>query len=163
RHFADGKGWRLAFFIVGVPGLLIAIFALFLPEPQRGGKEGVDEADLAHMHTPPLAWKTYSTLLRNRSYVYNTLGMAMFTFALGAWLADRFARRFKGAYFWVSGVAMIIAAPFILVALITARYGGSELVVFGCIAIGLILSFLNYGPSNAIIINVTVPNLRAAA
>jgi MFS family permease len=222
RQFADGKGWRLAFFVVGVPGLLVAIFALLLPEPQRGGKEGVDEADLAHMHTPPLAWKTYSTLLHNRSYVYNTLGMAMFTFALGglqswtpkyltageneavqradeenkkeldethkkaleaanqglglsvlaagligtplgAWLADRFARRFKGAYFWVSGVAMIIAAPFILIALVTARYGGPNPVIFGSIAIGLILSFLNYGPSNAIIINVTVPNLRAAA
>jgi MFS family permease len=207
RHFVEGRGWRLAFFLVGLPGLLVAFLALLLPEPKRGAKEEVDEADLARMHTPPLSWSTYSTLLRNRSYVYNTLAMAMFTFALGglqfwtpdylstsgedgqvitlenanlglgaavilsgligtpvgSWLADRLALRHKGAYFWLSGLAMLASVPFILIALVTARHGGPPWLIFGCIGLGLTLSFLNYGPSNAIIINVTVPNIRAAA
>lgn len=82
---------------------------------------------------------------------------------LGAWLADRLARRYRGAYFGMSGVSMIAAIPFILTALVVALYRGPSLVIFGSILIGLTLALLNYGPSNAIIANVTIPRMRAAA
>src|SRR5262249_8889196 len=133
------------------------------------------------------------------SYVYCTLGMAMFTFALGglqlwtpdylstelangkpgmdlqaanmglgvavvisglvgtplgSWLADRLSRKRKGAYFWLSGVAMLVSGPCILVALLVARQGGADAIIFTFIATSLILAFINYGPSNAILINV---------
>src|SRR5262249_6643452 len=55
------------------------------------------------------------------------------------------------------------AAPFILAALLIALRADYPLLIFGCILLGLILAFLNYGPSNAIIINVTTPRIRAAA
>ena len=39
---SDTFDWRVAFFIVGVPGLLLAIVIFrFLPEPQRGGSDGL--------------------------------------------------------------------------------------------------------------------------
>jgi MFS family permease len=200
----EGRGWRMAFFVVGLPGLIVAFLALLIPEPKRGATEAVADEDLLRHEALPTSWSVYSTLLSNRSYLYNTLAMAMLTFALGglqfwapkflatgadamsedeanyglgvavviaglvgtplgAWLADRLARRFKGAYFWMSGFSMFAGAPFILAALLAALWGAPGFLVFGCILIGLTLGLLNYGPSNAIIINVTAPNMRAGA
>jgi len=200
----EGRGWRMAFFVVGLPGLIIAFLALLIPEPRRGATEAVADEDLLRHEALPTSWRAYTSLLGNRSYRYNTLAMAMLTFAfgglqfwapkflatgdnamseeeagyglgvvvvlsglvgtpLGAWIADRLARRFKGAYFWMSGVSMLAGTPFILAALLAALWGAPALFIFGCILIGLTLGFLNYGPSNAIIINVTGPNIRAAA
>src|SRR5204863_654944 len=36
---ADRYGWQAAFFVAGVPGLLLAAAALFIPDPPRGGAE----------------------------------------------------------------------------------------------------------------------------
>jgi MFS family permease len=74
-------GWRAAFFIVGLPGLAVAVAALFLPEPRRGATEA--RATGEHPVVLPLSWSVYASLLRNRSYLLNCLGMAMFAFALG--------------------------------------------------------------------------------
>jgi MFS family permease len=82
---------------------------------------------------------------------------------LGAWLCDRLVARHRGVYFWLSGLAMLASVPFILAALLLALRGAHPYAIFGSILIGLTLAFLNYGPSNAIIINVTVPKIRAAA
>ena len=32
----EAYGWRPAFFVAGAPGLVMAIVALWLPEPERG-------------------------------------------------------------------------------------------------------------------------------
>jgi len=76
-------GWRAAFYIVGLPGLAVAVAALFLHEPARGAAEGVGEAERQRFEALPLSWPLYATLLRNRSFVLNTLGMALGAFALG--------------------------------------------------------------------------------
>jgi MFS family permease len=76
-------GWRAAFYVVGLPGLAVAVSALFLPDPPRGAAEGVSEKERAEYEALPLSWPLYATLLRNRSFICNTLGMAMTTFALG--------------------------------------------------------------------------------
>ncbi len=51
---ADALGWRYAFFIVGIPGLIAAFLAWRMLEPRRGAFEGEDgsqgEADTAHVH-----------------------------------------------------------------------------------------------------------------
>src|SRR5579859_4103521 len=57
---ADAFGWRYAFFIVGIPGLIAAFLAWRMLEPRRGAFEREDdspgkageagEADNAHMH-----------------------------------------------------------------------------------------------------------------
>src|SRR5262249_1648904 len=154
----------------------------------------------------------YAAMLRNKSYVYNTLGMALFTFAFGglqAWAPKYFVKEerihvdttalpvpadadpeeqrqarekkanevvttwlgvvilvsgllgtplgglfgdvLKGrwgpaAYFWVSGLSMLAAAPFILAALLVR----SEWLIFTSLLVGLTLTFMQYGPTNTI-------------
>jgi predicted MFS family arabinose efflux permease len=90
-HLGANYGWRTAFFVVGLPGLAVALAALALPDPPRGATEEVDEADLARHDALPLTWNVYARLWRTRSYVYNCLAMAMFAFALGglqSWAPD---------------------------------------------------------------------------
>jgi hypothetical protein len=54
---------------------------------------------------------------------------------------------------------MLASGPFILIALLVRQEG----LVFGSLLIGLTLAFMNQGPSNTIIVNVTDPKIRAAA
>jgi MFS family permease len=91
-------GWRMAFYVVGFPGLLVALSALLLKEPRRGGTEEVDEEQRLHNEALPFSWDIYRRLLRTPSYVYNCLGMAMFTFALGGMqlFAPKFLESVRG-------------------------------------------------------------------
>jgi MFS family permease len=88
---ASQLGWRPAFFVVGVPGLAMALLALTLPEPVRGLAEGVrTERLLAHEHAGA-GLSDYLHLLRTPSYVFSVLGMASYTFAIGGlvfWMPD---------------------------------------------------------------------------
>src|SRR3989441_7906317 len=70
-------GWRGAFFVAGVPGLLLAALTLRLWEPPRGAQ---DEA--APLRSPG-AGGALAALLGNRTYVLTVLGYAAYTFALG--------------------------------------------------------------------------------
>jgi MFS family permease len=78
------EGWRVAFLISGIPGLIAAIVAFFLPEPVRGASEGVDPAKLKAAERQGASGADYRDLLVNSSYTYSVFGMAMFTFAIGA-------------------------------------------------------------------------------
>jgi predicted MFS family arabinose efflux permease len=71
-------GWHAAFFVVGIPGIILFFPARSLREPQRGGYETNDKgAAIGHQRGE------YRALLKNRSYILNTLAMAAMTFALG--------------------------------------------------------------------------------
>jgi MFS family permease len=72
-------GWRSAFFVAGVPGLVLAALVLRLYDPPRGGQDADAPARAA-----PAARTAYSTLVRNRAYVFTVLGYAAYTFAIGA-------------------------------------------------------------------------------
>ena len=70
-------GWRAAFYVVGLPGVAMALLALTIPDPPRGATE--------HINTPS-AQSLAETLLsfgRNRAYAGTVLGYAAYTFALG--------------------------------------------------------------------------------
>jgi MFS transporter, Spinster family, sphingosine-1-phosphate transporter len=72
-------GWRAAFFIAGLPGLLLAWMTSRLADPPRGTQDG------AVVHAPvkaPLA--AYLEVLRNVPYALTVLGYAAYTFGLGA-------------------------------------------------------------------------------
>jgi len=72
-------GWRAAFFVAGLPGLLLAWMVSRLIDPPRGIQDG------AVAHAPALAPRdAYAELLRNVPYVLTVLGYAAYTFALGA-------------------------------------------------------------------------------
>jgi MFS transporter, Spinster family, sphingosine-1-phosphate transporter len=96
-------GWRAAFFVAGVPGLLLAMLCLFVRDPPRGSQDGeVVRADAA---PPPSrssvsreTWQTYGRLLRNKPYALTVLGYAAYTFAVGglAYWMPAFLERVRG-------------------------------------------------------------------
>ncbi|HEY1502427.1 MAG TPA: MFS transporter [Acidobacteriaceae bacterium] len=86
EHF----GWRIPFYVAALPGVLIAIaFWLFVREPERGSADTLQ---------PTAARTSFRGLFSNPAYWTATLGMAMWTFAVGGistWLPT-FLRRFAG-------------------------------------------------------------------
>jgi MFS family permease len=193
-------GWRWAFQAVGLPGLAAALVALLLPEPRRGATELAEEGQEGREDAAPLTAADYFALARNRSYLLNTAGMAMMSFALGGlqfwvpkylsvgegdlsrkdasfWLGvvvclstllgtaagglfgSWLAKRTAGSYFWASGIGMLAAVPFYLVALLSR----SHPMIFAGMFVCLMFGVFNFGPSNTILVNVTRPHIRAAA
>jgi MFS transporter, Spinster family, sphingosine-1-phosphate transporter len=68
-------GWRMPFFVAALPGVLIALaFYFFVREPERGSADSL---------APTLNRATLSGLLRNPAFWTATLGLAMWTFAVG--------------------------------------------------------------------------------
>jgi predicted MFS family arabinose efflux permease len=68
-------GWRTPFFVAALPGVLIAAaFWLFVKEPPRGAADELK---------PTLNRTTIAGLSRNPAFWTATLGMAMWTFAVG--------------------------------------------------------------------------------
>jgi MFS family permease len=77
---------------------------------------------------------------------------------LGGFLADKLRPRFPASYFWVSGIGMLIACPFFIVSLYIP-FPGAWIAMF----IAIFLLFLNTGPSNTALANVSLPAVRATA
>jgi MFS transporter, Spinster family, sphingosine-1-phosphate transporter len=87
-------GWRMAFFIAGIPGLALAALCLLLRDPPRGAQDtGAASTSGAPEPKPapqsPRAnirkdtWATYGRLVRNKPYLLTVMGYAAYTFALG--------------------------------------------------------------------------------
>jgi MFS transporter, Spinster family, sphingosine-1-phosphate transporter len=71
-------GWRWAFYLVVIPGIVLGVASMFRRDPPRG------QADLASGEKPAKAsGRDYLILLRTPSFVLCTLGMAAMTFAIG--------------------------------------------------------------------------------
>ena len=78
-------GWRAAFFVAGVPGLLLAWLTSRLFDPPRGAQEGGAAHAAGHgVALGRQAFAAYVSLLRNTPYTLIVLGYAAYTFALGA-------------------------------------------------------------------------------
>lgn len=76
-------GWRAAFLIVGLPGVLAALAVLTVRDPGRG------TFDTDKSEVPPTWRQALPELLGNRQYAYAVGGYVLVTFASGA-LADWF-------------------------------------------------------------------------
>lgn len=106
-------GWRWAFFIVVLPGFVLAALCLFMRDPRRGQADATphrDDAEPLRQQLPadsatrqttqeprlaevpessiqaterPRFWATCRLLFRTRSWVFCTLGMTAMTFAIG--------------------------------------------------------------------------------
>jgi MFS family permease len=124
-------GWRYAFFVAGVPGLVLAALALRLHDPPRGAQDaapgsaigGKDERQAAAGGAVRAA---YAALLRNRPYVLTVLGYAAYTFAIGAlaFWTPSFLERARGipkAQATVQFGAIVVATGFL------GTYGGGWL------------------------------------
>jgi MFS transporter, Spinster family, sphingosine-1-phosphate transporter len=83
-------GWRVAFFVAGLPGLALAAWVLRLPDPPRGAQDqspGVQQPGVR----APSALRVYWSLLQRLPYMLTVLGYAAYTFAVGGlafWMPD---------------------------------------------------------------------------
>lgn len=186
-------GWRKAFLIVGLPGLLAAGFVLLIKEPVRGG---LDQARAAVQ----TSWKSALAVFRRTSpYVIAVAGYVAVTFASGGmaeWV-PAFLTRYRGLDTAQAG--LVTGLPVGLGALLGTLTGGFladrlrgktrapyfalcavsmtlasfavvvALSVHGTLAIALtvfLAQFLMWcynGPINAIIVNTVPFELRARA
>ena len=114
-------GWRSAFFVAGIPGLVLAALALKLHDPPRGIQDDVTPSARAPRAREGVA-AAYRALLRNRPYVLTVLGYAAYTFALGgmALYIVKFLERVRGVSEGQASVgfaAIVIATGLIGIAL----------------------------------------------
>ncbi|MDE2292939.1 MAG: MFS transporter [Elusimicrobia bacterium] len=181
-------GWRAAFWVVCIPGLVMALVASRLKDPRPEG------------HRPaPASARDYARLARIKSYVAATLAMSAMTFALGGlavwmpsylnrawhlsvaeagtvfgaltvgagllgslaggWLGDRLLRVTGKAYFLVSGVGLLLALPAGVAAIASHSYHMTLALLFTAET----LAFLNMGPLNGVVVWVTAPAVRSMA
>ena len=186
-------GWRWAFLIAGLPGLLAAGLVLLVREPGRG-RFDTDAGE------PPPAWPEALRLLaRNREYILAVAGYTAVTFASGA-MADWFptflhrnhgmgideAGMVVGTSAVVGGLGGTVAGGFLadrlraftrhpylaLCAVATALatvfaaaalFVQSQAAVVACIYLGQVFLWFYNAPVNAILVNTVPSRLRARA
>lgn len=124
---AHAYGWRAAFYVALIPGLLLAALALWMPEPGRGSSEGrVDSAHrpgspyLVVLGIPTLIWIIISGALHNFNMYAATSFMAAFLARYHA--LDLKAAAFAGSViFGASGVVGLLAGGWA-----ADRFGGKR-------------------------------------
>jgi MFS transporter, Spinster family, sphingosine-1-phosphate transporter len=183
-------GWRWAFYLVTLPGLLLGLLCFWQRDPRV-------VADGLAQKLPRRSVRDYLNLFRTRSYLINCIAMTLMTFVtggLGFWvpaylryrdqspavgmtifglitvvaglvstllggvIADKLRSRLPGSYFWVSGIGMLIACPIFIVALYIP-FPAAWVAMF----LAIFFLFLNTGPSNTALANVSLPAVRATA
>jgi MFS family permease len=185
--------WHTAFFVGGIPGILLAVGMIVAPEPRRGGTE-----QEAGPEKVPFA-VGLRQLLRNRIFWFNTTGYTLMTFSIGGlsfWFPtfleverhqDRTAVGFTfGAITVVGGIVGTLIGGWLGDKAENRRQGGgmwisgiglvlaTPFMYFGAVAqapnviyaitlFALVLLFLNTGPINAAILNCVTPAFRAFA
>jgi MFS family permease len=99
---ADKYGWRTAFFVAGIPGLLLAVAVLFVVDPPRGGAESVAGGETRF----PSFLATARRVLAMPTMWLIILSGALHNFnmyALGAFVAS-FIRRYHGVSVTEAGI-----------------------------------------------------------
>jgi MFS family permease len=81
-------GWRAAFMIVGLPGLITSVFVWRLREPKRGQQDLPTETP-ANQAEDAIAekessWRTFGRIVLTRDWFLSTAGYTALTFVLGA-------------------------------------------------------------------------------
>ena len=176
------EGWRSAFWVVGIPGILLALAGLALREPGRTDK-------------PKPNWRDYLDVLSTPSYLLNTAGMAAITFTTGAfgswfptyfeqvhktepkekiylglglafaglvgvllsmWLPEKLRMRTKKAYHLWAGLAILLAVPFGAMGLLAA----DRWVSLGLLTVASIFMSSCLGPCTTVTANVVPINRR---
>ncbi len=185
-------GWRWAFYLVAPPGLLLAGLCALMKDPRRAAasptphpKPKATLADYKKLLKIPslitniLAQTAMTFAIGGLSYwapTYITearglpLGRVNIIFGvilvvaglvstlLGGWLGDRLRTRFPGSYFLVSGIGMMLGFP-ATIAMLYVPFPMAWVFIF----LAMFFLFLNIGPSNTAIANVTPPSMRATA
>jgi MFS family permease len=186
-------GWHAAFLMVGIPGLLFTGPLWLLREPVRGEGEGAPEASVLRTEKNYRSFFTNRSFILNTlamtamtfalgglaqwvpTFLYREHGLdvakANVIFGgitvlsgisgtlTGGWLGDYFQQKHGTGYLVVSGWGFILGAPITAYALFTQSLSGCIIAMF----FAEFFLFLNTGPLNTVIANVTSPGMRAMA
>ncbi len=182
-------GWRFPFYVAAAPGFLVALAFLFVPEPERGRSDLLEETRERG---------TITGLARNPAFWTATLGMAMMTFALGGlqvWMPTflsqsrgyslKSANETFGAIIVVDGIVASLAggwlgdrllrryrSAYYSVSAVSMALGVPVMIValfvkgaamLPGIAIAAFLLLFNTAPLNAALINSVGAHIRATA
>jgi predicted MFS family arabinose efflux permease len=188
-HWGAHFGWRTAFLVAAIPGFVFAILALLIREPRRQmPKEETPSIfeTLTHLAKTPsfiynvlattaltfavggLAYWYPSFLSRVRGWDVaqasqlfgSTTVIAGITGTLfGGFLADSWHRQNRKAYFLVSAIGMLAAAPTAVASILIE----SKAWAFPFVFLTVFFLFFNTGPLNAAIISVVPSRMRATA
>lgn len=182
-------GWRWAFYLVTPPGLLLGLLCFLQKDPRGLGLSQPSKRNRPRWEDYRAVLRTRSYLFNCAAQTAMTFalgGLAFWTPAylqyrqqaptaivifggitvvaglvstlLGGVVADRLRKRFPGSYFLVSGVGMILAFPLFLGVLYTPFPLAWVFMFFAVFFV-----FLNTGPSNTALANVSFPAVRATA
>jgi MFS transporter, Spinster family, sphingosine-1-phosphate transporter len=78
-------GWRIAFMLVGLPGLIISVFVWRLKEPERGARDEKPEYHNAGDKASRSSWwQITKQIFSTRDWLLSTIGYSALTFVLGA-------------------------------------------------------------------------------
>ena len=183
-------GWRWAFYLVTPPGLLLGLLCFWQRDPRVAAHHLEQESPRRSIRDYLRLFSTRSYLincvaqtlmtfvtgglgfwaaayLRYRNQSPN-VGMTIFglitvvaglvSTLLGGVVADRLRSRVAGSYFWVSGIGMLIACPF-FIATLYIPFPAAWITMF----LAIFFLFVNTGPSNTALANVSLPSVRATA
>jgi MFS family permease len=185
QHF----GWRSAFYIVAVPGIILGYAAFFLKETPEKIARKSERLKLAH----------YKSLFKNRPFMLIAFSQAISTFSVGGlaawmpsffvrdfgltvaqagftfgavtvlagiagnlsggWIADWLHKRTKRAYFVVGYLSFFLSMPFGVLAVLA----GSLPMALAMIFLTEFFIFSNSGPYHAAIVEIIPVNMRSMA
>jgi MFS transporter, Spinster family, sphingosine-1-phosphate transporter len=183
-------GWRWAFYLVTPPGFLLGLLCFWQRDPRVAAYHLVQESPRRSLANYVRLFRTRSYLINCIAQTLMTfvtgglgfwasaylryrnqspdVGMTIFglitvvaglvSTLLGGIIADKLRSRFAGSYFWVSGIGMLIAGPFFIATLYTP-FPAAWIPMF----VAIFFLFLNTGPSNTALANVSLPAVRATA
>lgn len=181
-------GWRWAFYLPVVPGLILGGLCFMMPEPARQDKQ-----------SRKVSLKEVPILLKTPSFLYAMAAMTAMTFCIGAlgywmpsyvheyrqagslaavnvifggmilvtgigatfaggYLADKLRPRYNGIDFLLPAAALVIGLPLFLLALYTPFPFAWLLIAATCAVL-----FAGGAPMNTIIANVVPSSMRAIA
>lgn len=186
-------GWHAVFFVAALPGIVLVLPVLFLREPRLGGTEtgtmvpsktrSGDYLSLFKNRSFVISTLAMSSMtfalgglaqwmptflqrMHGQSVaVGNTLFGAITVLSgiagtlTGGWLGDVFQKKTGKGYLLVSAWGFLLGTPIAVYALVTPSLPRC----LGAIFLAEFFLFLNTGPLNTVIINVTRPAARAMA
>lgn len=110
-------GWRTAFLVCGVPGVLLAGLVLLVRDPGRG----TFDADAAE---PARPWRVaLRELLANRTYVAAVAGYTAVTFANGI-MADWYAEFLRRRGMQIAEASTVMGIVVVIAGLLGTAFGG---------------------------------------
>jgi MFS family permease len=116
-------GWRLAFMIVGLPGLIVSVFVWKLKEPRRGEHDPPPLVKEVEAGPNRSWWSTTKEILSTRDWLLSTAGYTAVTFVLGAFATWATLMLARDKHMSETSAAIVLGVV-ILVAGAAGTFGG---------------------------------------